>query len=478
MKKLLYIFLSVAFFLSCAENQTKDVPVDPALTKVSDFLSAIESQGFSGSVLVDHKGSVFSKGYGYSDREANLTNDVSTVYDIGSIAKQFTAAGILKLEMQGKLSVDDLISEHFENVPEDKSEMTLHHLLTHSAGFPGGIGDDYEAITETEFVQLAFNTSLITPPGEKYHYSNVGYSLLAIIIEKVSGQTYEKYLAEHLFDPAGMKETGYTLPGWQPKSIAVGYLGDKPWGKPNEMKWDTDAPYLHLKGNGGILSTVGDMYKWHQALLTDDILNATAKKKYYAPHIPEDDSGRSHYGYGWAILPTPRETTLVTHNGGNGIFFADFLRYLSEDITIVMLSNKANRYTEGVAYRTAALLLVPDYEPGMPDEMENEEPDSDAVDALVIHTFETIRDGNPDSWKAFIEEYGSLDFQGLAPMEKHMEFFSTFSERMAGATLETIDLQDDQVIAGIQTPDGTLELTIFGTLDENGVIKIDGLKLD
>ncbi len=478
MKKAAYTLLVLFLVLACKEQSSQTKEENDVFTETASYLGAIEEQGFSGSVLVDYKGEVFQSAYGMSDRNNEVANTVNTVFDIGSIAKQFTAAGILKLEMMGKLSVDDLISDYFNDVPEDKQGITLHHMLTHSAGFPGGIGDDYEAITESDFVDRAFEIKLLTPPGEQYHYSNVGYSLLAIIIEKVSGVSYEAFLSEHLFAPSGMRETGYTKPDWSTNNIAIGYDGDSAWGRPNEKPWSPDGPYLHLKGNGGILSTVGDMHRWHNALKGNEVLNGAAKEKYYGTHIAENEEGSSHYGYGWAIYPTPRDTQLITHNGGNGIFFADFLRYLSEDLTIIMLSNKANRYTEGVAWRLAGLMLVDDYAPSMPNDAENMAADAEIPDDHVIYVVETIRDGNPEVWQPFIEEHGSLDFQGMVPMEEHFTLFGEFQKQLAGGEVEGIIIDEDEVFAMVKTPEKDLKLTIFIALDDADQIKIDGLKLE
>ncbi|MFN2514071.1 MAG: serine hydrolase domain-containing protein, partial [Pyrinomonadaceae bacterium] len=131
---------------------------------------------------------ILSKGYGLANRERKIPVTPDTIFDIGSLVKQFTAAAILKLEMKGKLRITDPISKYFKNVPPDKATMTLHHLLTHTAGFPDAIGDDYEVISRDEYIKRALNTMLLSAPGEKYKYSNVDYSLLGAIVEMRSGQ--------------------------------------------------------------------------------------------------------------------------------------------------------------------------------------------------------------------------------------------------------------------------------------------------
>src|SRR5262249_27224274 len=154
------------------------------------------------------------------------------LFSIGSITKQFTAAAILKLQMQGKLSVRDPIAKYLPNVPQDKSAITLHHLLTHSAGLESGFGPgDFEAVTRDEIIKRALASKLRSAPGKQYHYSNAGYSLLGAIVEIVSGGGYEAFLHEHLFKPAGMAQTGYRLPKWSSERLAQGYgRGGQRWG--------------------------------------------------------------------------------------------------------------------------------------------------------------------------------------------------------------------------------------------------------
>jgi CubicO group peptidase (beta-lactamase class C family) len=170
--------------------------------------------------------------------------------------------------------------------------------------------------------------------------------MLAAIIEKISGQSYDQFVRENLFLPAGMKDTGYLLPNWDKSRLAQGYTDKEKWGTLLDQNWDTDGPYWNLRGNGGIMSTVLDMYTWHLALMNDTVLSKKARKKLFKRHVAEDDSGNWHYGYGWAIATTERDTTLITHNGGNGIFFADFRRYIDEGITFIYATNHADKVTE------------------------------------------------------------------------------------------------------------------------------------
>jgi CubicO group peptidase (beta-lactamase class C family) len=333
--------------LALALTTLAAIPAAPAPTvrtplgeKLDVHMSRLEAYGFSGSLLVAKGGEVIlDKGYGFADAHGKVPFTADTAFDIGSITKQFTATAILKLEMQGKLSVSDPISKWFEGVPEDKKGITLHHLLTHSAGLEDVFGDDYEEMPRDRLVKAALESKLLWAPGTRYRYSNAGYSLLAAIVELASGKPYEVYLRENLWQPAGMARTGYRLQEKGP--LAHGVDGDgEDWGTPLDKAWAPDGPWWNLRGNGGVLSTTGDLYKWPQALEGETILSKEAKAKMFTPHVPEDEEGSSHYGYGWAIFKTTRNTRLIAHNCGNGIFHADFRRYVDDGVVLIIGSNR------------------------------------------------------------------------------------------------------------------------------------------
>jgi hypothetical protein len=261
------------------------------------------------------------------------------VFTIGSITKQFTGAAIVKLEMEGKLSVSDSITKYFKNVPLDKSDITIHHLLTHTAGLVDGLGGDHDLRATGKWIlDEAMKSELLAPPGKRHRYSNLGYSLLGLIVEKVSGQGYEQYLHDHLFVPAGMNRTGYLIPNFKPEALAVGYREGERWGTVLGRPMLEGGPCWNLRANGGIHSTIDDMYKWHVALEGEKILSAEAKEKYFAPHVSEG-FGDSFYGYGWVNFKTPRGTRLLAHNGGNMIFSADFRRYVDENVVLFQATN-------------------------------------------------------------------------------------------------------------------------------------------
>ena len=333
---------TVALLLLCALTfpgflSPKSFEVDTAVvngelgSRLDEYLTRITPFGFAGAVLVASDGEiVLNKGYGMADRSRDIGNTAETVFSTGSITKQFTAAAIMKLEMQDKLNTYDLVSEYLDAVPDDKAGITLHHLLTHTAGVTEQTGHDYEMDFRDETVKSVLDAPLHHAPGDKFLYSNSGYTLLAAVVEKVSGQPYEVFLRENLFKPAGMDYTGYRLPNWDRKVLAHWYRGDIDSGTPLEKLY----PFWNLIGNGGILSTTEDMYRWHLALGGDEVLSAGAKTKLFTPAL-------KNYAYGWDVLET-EHGTLIAHDGGSSLGnSAEFIRYVDAGVTIVIFANQS-----------------------------------------------------------------------------------------------------------------------------------------
>src|ERR687894_3287481 len=305
---------------------------EPQDRSVGKFLDDTLPDGTSGTVVAARGGSVaHCRGFGLADRDAKVAARCDTVYDTMSMTKQFTAAAILKLEMMGKLRVTDPMSKFVGPVPDDKRAITLHHLLTHTAGLTEGLGGDYEALSRKDMLDGALESELYSAPGTEYSYSNLGYSILAAIVEKASGRSYEEFLAAQLFEPAGMRHTGYVLPEWGPEQVAVEYdENGEPKGKPFDHPWADDGPYWNLRGNGGLLSTAHDMFRWHAALRGEEILSKSAKDKMFKPHVPEEEGGDSYYGYGWVVSPA-NEGRILWHDGGNGWSLGVLARVSDQD---------------------------------------------------------------------------------------------------------------------------------------------------
>ena len=316
-------------------------PTDAQIvSRVQEYMTRLQDLGYTGGVLVVRDGkTVMTHSYGMANRAAGIPADTATVYSLGSITKQFTAAAILRLEEMGKLRTTDSIGRFFPDAPADKRGITLHQLLTHTAGFNSDYSPtDYEPTTRAEYVRRMFAAPLRSKPGSTFFYANSGYSLLAAIVEIVTGKDYEAALRDLVLRPAGMLETGYKAPNWAAARIAHGYQEGRDWGTIVERIAGAGQPYWELRGNGGLHTTLGDMARWDAALANRRVLTDSSRTKFMTGYVNEGPDGLSKYAYGWAVMKTSRGTRLVTHNGGNGVYVAEFLRFVDDRVTIFVTS--------------------------------------------------------------------------------------------------------------------------------------------
>ncbi len=348
-----------------AEADLVAVAGDPLGAQLDGFLSRLAAYGYSGSVLVAKGGRILlHEGYGLADRAAGRPYTPETLFDIASIAKQFTAAAILKLEMEGRLKVEDPLGKFFPGAPPEKAAITLHQILTHTSGLRDTFGDEYEPITRDELLRRVFASQLLGRPGRRYRYSNGGYSVLAAVVEVASGEGYDDYLRSRLFTPAGMRHTGFRVSPADRARLAHGYGAGGDWGTPLDHPWAADGPYWELRGNGGILSTTGDLYRWHLALQGDRVLSAPERAKYVTPYVSEGRWAHTEYGYGWSIGKSPTGKTEISHIGGNGYFESDFRRYVGDDAVIILSGNSVDFSALAIGdHLENRLFGLPDAEP-------------------------------------------------------------------------------------------------------------------
>jgi len=311
------------------------VASDPRIETIDGVLSAASEEGLCGTVLIrSHNRVLLHKAYGWADSEVGREMTIATGFDIGSLVKPITATGILKLEQQGKLSTSDTLAHFFPDAPADKRDITLKQVLTHTAGMQDLFGGDYQVVSRDWILDKIMSSPLIAPPGEREEYSNSGYSLLAIIIEEVSGQPYEEFIRDEVLTPAGVHRLGYILPGWSRDELAVGYRRDgERWGTPIDHPWAEDGPGWNLRGNGGMLSTAEEMAQWYEALFDGKILGPDGLAKFY-----EYDAGESPTVGGMALA----------HAGGNGIFNTLQISWIDADTHMTLFTSCAAREGESV----------------------------------------------------------------------------------------------------------------------------------
>ncbi len=337
------LFTIISFSIGNTEAQNNNSAL---FHKIDSYLEESEKNGFSGAVLVSIKGEIIlAKGYGWADRKNKIPNTASTVFNIGSVTKQFTASSILKLVEQGKLKTTDKISAYFDEVPLDKKDISIHQLLTHTSGISNKTGGfRYDEASKEQFLIDFFESELQTEPGTRYQYANANYIMLTAILESVSKQPYDVFLHEHFFKPAFMNSTGYKSISFSPERLAHGYYYHRTdekwadWGTTQEHLPYTDKHWYSI-GKGDLHSSVKDLYKWHKALKDNVVLSAQSTALLEEPHVAENDKRTSFYGYGWAISKNEKLTKTVAHNGSNGLYFADFVRHVEHDIVVIYLTN-------------------------------------------------------------------------------------------------------------------------------------------
>lgn len=350
--------LTVLFFCFLVSSTAQTVPPGSVLSTqnvsakslsaaLEDYFQKAAGLGFSGAVLAAKDGNILlRKGYGWADVKRRIPIAPDTIFDIGSGVKSFTATAVMQLEEQGKLNTSDLMSKYIKNVPTDKKDITIHHLLTHTSGLNFDYFYDQATPAEREimrdrekYINGVLGYPLAFKPGEGRTYSNTGFSLLAVIIENVSGERYEQYVREHLFKPAGMTETGYYIPR-DTRRIARGYNdGDTDYGYPWETQWDGKRPLWDLTGNGGMLTTLGDVHKWLVAIKGHKIVSEKSKDKMFQVYYPKSDQG-----YGWNVWQTQGKP--YVYRAGDAVpqaWNAEFRWYKDDDLIAVVLNNKRVR---------------------------------------------------------------------------------------------------------------------------------------
>lgn len=310
------------------------------------FGRIVQERDFSGVVLLAHGADVLlNKGYGFADDETGTPMTAETVMLTGSISKQFTATAVLLLEERGLLDVDDPISEYLDGVPADKATITIHQLLTHTAGFSRDhFQHDLTPMELDEALAVIYGMALGSSPGTDYHYSNTGYALLAAIVQTVSSRLFTEFMHEEIFEPAGLSFTGFFGDDWSEHDVAVTYFNGAWQGRPSNFP----GPFWGNMGNAGVMSTAADLYRWISVLRAGEILSPENVDRLFGPHVTVRPGVR--YGYGWF---TTDETELGREIGHGGVGIggnSEIAFYPYRDLTIIVLSNHAvYRAEDGVA---------------------------------------------------------------------------------------------------------------------------------
>jgi CubicO group peptidase (beta-lactamase class C family) len=341
--------VALALLCACLRASAARAQAVPAAA-VAAVDQELARLGFNGSVLVARGGSVlYRRDLGYADMEAGVPVGPQTRFELASLAKPLTALVVLQLVEQGKLRLDGRVADYVsEFTRADARAVTVHHLLSHTSGLQDfvGLSCDFAGWTDKQFLEALAKTPLQFPPGARFQYASSTYVLLRLLVERVTGRSYEAVLQEQVFAPAGMRNSGVVhtrrlLPG-----RARGYVR-------------TDSGYRHAApiansaiflGAASIYSTAEDLLKWDQALYGEALLSAASKARMFRAVQPP-------YGYGWFVSDSPARGAVVSHGGDIFGFTTLIERRLRDRALLVVLSNVQDADREavvGVLERTLA----------------------------------------------------------------------------------------------------------------------------
>ena len=278
---------------------------------------------------------VKTAGYGVANLELNVPVSLETVFEIGSITKQFTAAGILLLAQEGRLSVDDKISKYLKDTPEAWRRVTIRHLLTHTSGIKSYTGLDgfqlWRHLTQGRFIQAIGAQPIEFQPGESWKYCNTGFNLLGYIIENVSGINYWDFMSRRIFHPLGMQATANRLP-----SLVIPHRADG-YERTNHAWINRDYDLTDVFSAGAIVSTVGDLAKWAMSLDGEGLLNAASKAQMWTP-VRLNDGNTTNYGFGWHLGEVEGHKN-IGHSGSTSGFSSSIQRFPDDKLAVIVLSN-------------------------------------------------------------------------------------------------------------------------------------------
>lgn len=325
--KILSLFLLISVFAFGQADSTDFI--------VQKIMNDQKIVGLSIAVIKNGK-AVVNKGYGLANAELNVPVTAKTVIRLGSVSKQFFTVAILKLQEEGKLSIEDPVHRFFPDAPETWRPIQVKHLMSHTSGLKRE-GPAYKnAVIQPDLVIIksAYALPLDFKTGEKYQYCNLAYFMLAEIITQISGKPWQDYIREKLFLPAGMKNSAMT--DFYPiiPNRANGYMHK------DGVLINADAMYA-VRPSGGFLSTSSDMILWDKVLREkNSILKKENWELLWKPFIKttSDSNSKAYYGFGW-IIDELSGRKVIEHGGANLGFRAHYTRFVNDDLSIIIMTN-------------------------------------------------------------------------------------------------------------------------------------------
>ena len=382
----------IGFLLSLAGSIIAQQPGTPP-DKVDRYVrSEMEKRHIPGlALLVARDGKIVkASGYGFANLEHKVPVKPETVFQSGSMGKQFTSTAVMMLVEEGKVGLDDKISTYFKETPDSWKDVTIRQLLSHTAGFTDyprdfNFREDY---TEDQLLKKAMTIPLAFPPGEKWQYSNMGYVTLGILIGKVTGSFYGDFLQERIFRPLGMSATRIINETDIIPNRAAGYRLVK--GEVKNQGWV--SPTMNTTADGSLYFTILDVAKWDAALYAEKLLKRSSLQLMWTPvKLNDGKPNRAGYGFGWRIGDI-RGHRIVEHAGAWQGFTSNISRYVDDRLTVVVLANLAGAMPDSITHHVAGLydaaLMPPPEKP-----IEDKEPQ---VTAFLGDLLQKIADGKAD----------------------------------------------------------------------------------
>jgi D-alanyl-D-alanine carboxypeptidase len=342
---------------------------DPVDDYVAAQMRRQQVPGLSLAVVQDGR-VVKQQGYGFADLELQVPVTPETVFEIGSITKQFVAAAVMTLVEQGKIDLNEPASRYLSDLPSAWHEVTVRQLLSHTSGIPDfeeilGYGAYRTPTTAQQLISVAAAKPLDFQPGAEWHYSNTGYYLLGLIIEKVSGVPYVPLIEKRILEPAGMTRTRSSTPSEVIAGRASGYALEDG----RLVNRDAIQPTA-VGGAGDLVSTTGDLVKWNAMLDAQSVLATESYAQIWSNQSLADGS-LSGYGFGWFVSPV-RGHRAQEHSGGTAGFSSDILRLPDDRVTVIVLTNSYDANPVGMARHIAAQFVpslvyakIPDTKPSL-----------------------------------------------------------------------------------------------------------------
>ncbi len=324
--------LSVALTGALTSAMPAQREVRPLAERLEQAFLSGTGPKFFGACLIARDGEILLR-KGFGAKTAGTPIDAATLFDVASIGKQFTAAAVLLLESERRLSTFDRLEKFFPRVASDKAKITLHQLLTHTSGLPTNIEfDERERDDRNQMLKRVWAEPLDHAPGDAYSYSNLGYHVLGAVIEKVSNRPFGEFMQRRVFRPAGMHYSGF--PG--DEHLRAAKPAPRWEGRRNSSHDDTATSWpwhWGFRGAAGVITTANDLYRWDRALHDDTVLSDAVRAKFFAP-------GADDYALGWESSRTERRSRRLSHTGSCYGFQSLFLRFPDDDACVIAVGNQ------------------------------------------------------------------------------------------------------------------------------------------